>query len=156
MSSVPGDPSAVRIVRRFRAPVEAVFAAWTSAEMLRRWYPPGHDWDTPVAEVDVRVGGRLRIVMRSPSGDEFGGGGEYREVDPPRRLVFSWAWDRSEVAEGTQLVEVEFTDNRDGTTTVVMINRGLRDEQSKGSHREGWESSFDNLERELGRPVSDR
>jgi uncharacterized protein YndB with AHSA1/START domain len=149
MSSVPGDPSAVRIERRFRAPVEAVFAAWTSAEMLRRWYPPGHDWDTPVAEVDVRVGGRLRIVMRSPSGDEFGGGGEYREVDPPRRLVFSWAWDRSEVAEGTQLVEVEFTDNRDGTTTVVMINRGLRDERSRGSHREGWEGSFDNLDRVL-------
>ena len=148
--SASHDPTAIRIERTFRAPVEAVFAAWTSAEMLRRWYPPGHDWDTPVAEVDVRVGGRLRIVMRSPSGDEFGGGGEYREIDPPRRLVFTWAWDRSEAAEGTQLVEVEFTDNRDGTTTVVMINRGLRDERSKGSHREGWEGSFDNLDRVLG------
>jgi uncharacterized protein YndB with AHSA1/START domain len=149
--SAPHDPTAIRIERTFRAPVEAVFAAWTSAEMLRRWYPPGADWDTPVAEIDVRVGGRLRLVMRDPTGDEFGGGGEYREIDPPRRLVFTWAWDRPDIAEGTQLVEVEFTDNRDGTTTVVMINRGLRDERSKASHREGWDGSFDNLDRVLAR-----
>jgi uncharacterized protein YndB with AHSA1/START domain len=147
----PDDPTAIRIERTFHAPVGAVFAAWTSAEMLRRWYPPGADWDTPVAEVDVRVGGKLRLVMRDPTGDEFGGGGEYREIDRPRRLVFSWAWDRPDIAEGTQLVEVEFTDNRDGTTTVVMINRGLRDDQSRASHREGWEGSFDNLERVLAR-----
>jgi uncharacterized protein YndB with AHSA1/START domain len=51
--SAQPDPSAIRIERRFRSPVEAVFAAWTSAEMLRRWYPPGADWDTPVAEIDV-------------------------------------------------------------------------------------------------------
>jgi uncharacterized protein YndB with AHSA1/START domain len=147
--SASPDPTAIRIERTFRSPVEAVFAAWTSAEMLRRWYPPGADWDTPVAEIDVRVGGKLRLVMRDPTGEEYGGGGEYREIDPPTRLVFTWAWDRSDVGQGTQLVEVEFTDNRDGTTTVVMINRGLRDEQARGSHREGWEGSFDNLDRVL-------
>jgi uncharacterized protein YndB with AHSA1/START domain len=149
--SAAHDPTAIRIERMFRAPVEAVFAAWTSAEMLRRWYPPGADWDTPVAEIDLRVGGKLRLVMRDPAGDEFGGGGEYREIDPPRRLAFTWAWDRSDARAETQLIEVEFTDNQDGTTTVVMVNRGLRDEQSKGSHREGWEGSFDNLDRLLAR-----
>ena len=149
--SAPQDPAAIRIERTFRAPIEAVFAAWTSPEVLRRWYPPGADWETPVAEVDLRVGGELRIVMRDPSGDEFGGGGEYREIDPPRRLVFTWTWDRPDVAEGTQLVEVDFADNGDGTTTVVMINRGLHDEKSQRSHREGWEGSFDNLERALAR-----
>ncbi len=97
------DPAAIRIERRFAAPAQVVFEAWTSAELLRRWYPPGADWDTPVAEVDLRVGGRLRLVMRSPDGEEFGGGGEYREITPPTRLVFTWAWDRSDVAEGVQL-----------------------------------------------------
>jgi uncharacterized protein YndB with AHSA1/START domain len=149
--SAPHDSTAIRIERTFRAPAEAVFEAWTSAEMLRRWYPPGADWDTPVAEVDPRVGGKLRLVMRSPTGDEFGGGGEYREISPPTRLVFTWAWDRSVLGQGTQLVEVEFTDHGDGTTTVVMTNRGLRDEQSKESHREGWEGSFNNLDRVLAR-----
>jgi uncharacterized protein YndB with AHSA1/START domain len=144
---VTGDPTSIRIERRYAAPAKAVFEAWTSAEMLRRWYPPGADWDTPVAEVDLRVGGRLRIVMRSPSGEEFGGGGEYREVAAPSRLVFTWAWDRADVAVGTQVVEVDFTEHPDGTTTVVMTNRGVAGEQARESHREGWEGSFDNLAR---------
>ena len=55
------DPTAIRIERTFAAPANEVFEAWTSAELLRRWYPPGADWDTPVAEVDLRIGGRLRL-----------------------------------------------------------------------------------------------
>jgi len=141
----------IRIERTFAAPARDVFAAWTSAELLRRWYPPGADWTTPVAEVDVRVGGRLRLVMRSPHGAEFGGGGEYREITPPRRLVFTWTWDRVDVAAGVHLIEVDFIEHTDGTTTVVMTNSGLADEQSRESHREGWDESFDNLERLVGR-----
>ena len=145
------DPTAIRIERTYAAPAIEVFEAWTSAELLRRWYPPGADWETPVAEVDLRVGGRLRLVMRSPDGEEFGGGGGYREITPPTRLVFTWSWDRSDVGEGVQLVEVDFTEHTDGTTTVVMTNRGLADERSRESHREGWEGSFDNLARVVSR-----
>jgi uncharacterized protein YndB with AHSA1/START domain len=147
----PNDPTAIRIERTYAAPAVEVFEAWTSAELLRRWYPPGADWDTPVAEADLRVGGRLRLVMRSPDGEEFGGGGEYREITPPTRLVFTWRWDRSDVGEGVQLIEVDFTERADGTTTVVMTNRGLADERSRESHREGWEGSFDNLVRVVSR-----
>ena len=143
--SAPDDPTTIRIRRTFRAPVGAFFAAWTSPEMLRRWYGPGADWDIPLAELDLRVGGRLSVAMRSPAGDIVGGAGEYREIDPPRRLVFTWTWDR-DAGEATQLVEVEFTDNFDGTTTVVLTNGGLRDEQDRESHRDGWEASFDNLD----------
>jgi uncharacterized protein YndB with AHSA1/START domain len=146
---VTEDPGAIRLERTFRAGADAVFAAWTNPEMLRLWYGPGADWDTPLAELDPRVGGRLRVAMRDPAGNVFGGGGEYREVDPPRRLVFTWTWDRPEAGEGTQVVEIDFTDNGNGTTTVVMINRGLRDEPSRESHREGWDGSFDNLDRLL-------
>ena len=145
----PSDPPAVRLERTFDAPAQAVFDAWTSAEVLRRWWPAGADWETPVAEVDVRVGGRLRLVMCSPDGEEFGGSGEYVEIAPPERLVFTWTWDGHEGHEGTQLVEVEFREQEDGTTTVVLTNWGLRDEESRGSHREGWAASFDNLDRVL-------
>lgn len=147
--AIPRDPSPLRLERRFDAPIREVFEAWTSAEVLRRWWPAGPDWETPIAEVDVRVGGRLRLVMRSPDGEEFGGRGEYLEIAPPERLVFTWAWDGHEGHEGTQLVEVEFLAQEDGTTTVVLTNRGLRDEESKRLHRAGWEASFDNLERFL-------
>jgi uncharacterized protein YndB with AHSA1/START domain len=115
--------------------------------VLKRWWPAGSDWETPVAEVDARVGGSLRLVMRSPEGEEFGGRGEYLEITSPERLVFTWAWDGQEGE--AQLVEVEFNEHDDGTTTVVLTNRGLRDEESKRSHREGWQASFDNLERVL-------
>jgi uncharacterized protein YndB with AHSA1/START domain len=145
------DPTSIRLERTFAAPAAEVFEAWTSAEMLRRWYPPGADWDTPVAEVDLRVGGELRVVMRSPDGEEHGGGGEFREITPPRRLVFTWTWDSPHAGRGPQLVEVDFSEQADGTTTVVLTNSGLRDEESRSSHREGWEGSFDNLDRVLAR-----
>jgi uncharacterized protein YndB with AHSA1/START domain len=141
------DPSAIRIERTFAAAAHVVFDAWTSPQMLRRWYPPGADWETPVAEIDLRVGGRLRIVMRSPDGEEAGGGGEFREIMAPTRLVFTWAWDRPELGAGGQLVEVDFTANADGTTTVLLTNSGLADESARESHRDGWDGSFDNLDR---------
>jgi uncharacterized protein YndB with AHSA1/START domain len=144
--STPQEPTVLRLERTFDAPAQAVFDAWTTAEVLRRWWPAGSDWDTPVAEVDVRVGGSLRLVMRSPDGVEFGGSGEYLEITRPERLAFTWTWDGE---EDSQLVEVEFHERADGTTTVVLTNRGLRDEDAKRSHRDGWEASFDNLERVL-------
>lgn len=139
------DPTAIRIERTFPAAIDAVFAAWTSADLLRRWYPPGADWDTPVAEVDLRVGGRLRLVMRDPAGREYGGLGEYREITPPTRLVFTWQWDRAELGPGRQLVEIDFTGHPDGTTTVVLVNGGL-DDTTREDHRDGWLGSFDNLD----------
>jgi uncharacterized protein YndB with AHSA1/START domain len=139
----------LRLERTFDAPAEDVFDAWLSPEVLRRWWPAGADWETPVAEVDARVGGRFRIVMRSPEGEEFGGSGEYLEITPPRRLVYSWTWDGHAGHEGTQLVEVEFEQRDDGSTGVVLLNRDLPDEESERLHREGWEGSFDNLERVL-------
>jgi uncharacterized protein YndB with AHSA1/START domain len=151
--SDPGsaDGSVLRIRRRFEAPPAEVFAAWTSPGMLRLWYPPGRDWETPVAEVDLRVGGKLRVVMRNPAGESYGGGGEYREITPPTRLVFTWTWDHAEIGTGTQLVEIDFVAAPDGSTTVEMTNSGLSDERSRQGHREGWEGSFENLARVLSR-----
>ncbi len=56
----------LRIERTFDAPATDVFEAWTSTEVLRRWLHVGPDWETPVAEADLRVGGAVRIVMRDP------------------------------------------------------------------------------------------
>jgi uncharacterized protein YndB with AHSA1/START domain len=143
------DPSSIRIERIIKAPRQIVFEAWLSADVLRRWWPAGSDWETPVAEVEPRVGGRLRLVMRSPEGEEFGGTGEYLEIQPPERLVFRWIWDGHADHEGDQLVEVELNDRGDGTTEVVLTNTGLADDDARRSHEEGWHASFDNLEREL-------
>ena len=146
---IPPDAIPLRLQRTFKAPAQAVFEAWTTSELLKRWWPAGSDWETSVAEVDVRVGGRLRLVMRSPDAKEFGGRGEYLEVTPPARLVFTWTWDGHEGHEGTQVIEVEFVERQDGTTTVVLTNRGLEGEEARRTHRSGWEASLDNLDRVL-------
>jgi len=101
----------------------------------------------PVAEVDARVGGALRLVMRHPEGKEFGGSGEYIEVDPPRRLVFTWTWDSRDPGERRQLVEVEFDDRGDETTTVIEQRAPGRGIQARAPRR--WQASFDNLDRLL-------
>ena len=96
------------IERAYQAPAQRVFDAFTSVEVMRRWWHPAPDWETPEASVDLRVGGRLRVVMRDPDTDRrYGGGGEYTEIDPPRRLVFTWIWDddRDQVR---QLIEIDF------------------------------------------------
>ena len=143
MTGRGGHAAVLRIERTFTAPATRVFEAWTSAEVLRRWWHAEHDWETPVAEVDVRVGGAIRLVMRNPlDGSEHGGGGEYTAIEPPRRLAFTWAWDSEPAVR--QLVELEFIDHG-GRTTVVMTHTGIPDGET-GDYRDGWQKSFDNLD----------
>ena len=138
----------LRIERTFGASADAVFDAWTSVEVLRRWWPAGPDWTNPFAEIDLRVGGRLRLVMRDPDGVEYGGGGRYVVIERPTRLVFTWQWDDPSLGAGEQRVEVTFTANPGVSTTVVLVNPGLTDDV-EADHDEGWRLSFDNLDRVL-------
>ena len=132
--------------RTFDAPAQRVFDAWTNPEVLRRWWHVERDWETTVAEVDLRVGGAVRVVMRDPQKDaEYGGGGQYLEVDPPRRLVFTWFWDGNDTR---QLIEIDFEETG-GVTTVRFTHRDLWDEEAVRSHEDGWGKCFDNLERVL-------
>src|SRR3989441_9138601 len=94
-----------------------VFQAWTRPEELKRWSAPG-DLTTPVAEVDLRVGGRYRIDMRAPDGTLHRVTGTYRQVDPPNRLVYTWQWETTPGATET-LVTVELHDPA-GRTEVVL------------------------------------
>src|SRR5439155_22631885 len=76
----------VRIVDLFEAPREVVFAAWTEPERLKRWWGPGF-FETVSAEVDLRPGGRYELLLEPGS---MRLGGEFREVTPPQRLVYTW------------------------------------------------------------------
>jgi uncharacterized protein YndB with AHSA1/START domain len=138
----------LHIERVFQAPAQAVFDAWTNEEVLRRWFHAEHDWETPEAKVDLRVGGAVRVVMRDPHKDaKHGGGGHYTEIDPPTRLAFTWTWDNDDDDRQT-LIELDF-EEAEGVTTVRMIHNNLRDEESARSHEKGWTACFDNLDRTL-------
>jgi uncharacterized protein YndB with AHSA1/START domain len=136
----------LRIERTFDASAEQVFDAWTSEEVLRRWFHSVQGWDTPIAEVDLRVGGKIRLAMREPDGTEHAMGGEYTLIDRPHRLAMTWSFD--ELPGNPQTVELEFTE-REGRTTVVLVNRNIATDERRDAQDNGWRGSLDQLERLL-------
>lgn len=136
----------LNLERTFRAPAEAVFDAWTSEKVMRRWFYGRKAWEAPVAEVDLRVGGAVRVVMRDPeTGTEHGGGGSYTEIERPNRLAFTWSWDDD---DRETLIEIDFEASGEGTA-VRFTHSNLRDVESARNHEEGWNTCFDNLEEAL-------
>jgi uncharacterized protein YndB with AHSA1/START domain len=136
----------VRIERTFEAPAEDVFDAWTNPEVIRRWFRPGRGWGEASAVVDLRVGGKVSVVMRAPDGSEVGAGGEYTLIERPHRLAFTWTFDDD--PSNQQMIELEFSE-QDGATTVVFVNSNISGEDRRDSQYEGWQACIDNMERVL-------
>lgn len=136
----------VRIERTLDAPAEDVFDAWTSEEVISRWFRPKEGWREADAEVDLRVGGRIRVMMRTPDGEPVGAGGEYTLIERPHRLAFTWTFDDDRSNE--QMIELEFTE-RDGATTVLFVNSDISDGRRRDSQYEGWSTCFDEIGRVL-------
>ena len=134
----------VRIERIFAAPAEDVFDAWTSPEVMRRWFHCAPDWETPEAEVDLRVGGKVRVVMRRPDGTEVEAQGEYALIDRPHRLVMNWAFDDD--PSNQQLIELYFSES-EGSTRVLMVNSGISTGKRRAAQDWGWHGCLDQLER---------
>ena len=104
-------------------------------------------YTTPIAEVDLRVGGRYRLGMKPPDRDVvLIVGGTYREVERPARLVYTWAWEGSDAPE--TLVTVEFHD-RGASTEVVLIHENFTDGKVRDEHVGGWSGCLDRLARLL-------
>ena len=137
----------LRIERTFAASAEDVFDAWTSPEVMRRWFHCAPDWDTPEADVDLRVGGKVRVVMRKPDGTEVEAQGEYTLIDRPHRLVMTWTFHDDPLNE--QLIELFFSKS-EGSTTVLMVNKGISTDARRDSQDRGWRGCFDELERAMG------
>lgn len=133
----------VRIEKVLEAPRDAVFRAWTTPEGLRRWWGPG-DYTTPLAEVDLRPGGTYHLVMEPPDGAQLHVGGTYREVDPPRRLVYTWQWTSGVPDPRESVVTVEFED-LGSRTRVTLVHDGFDEAAPVEPYESGWQSGFDKL-----------
>ena len=133
----------LQLTRTFAAPRGKVFRAWTDPEEVKKWFhPPGYE--TPSAEIDLRVGGKYRLGMRKlPDGEVFYLSGSYREVRRPERLVYTWQWE-AEPELGDTLVTVQFHD-RGGSTEVVLTHKLFPTEKARQEHERGWSGGLDNL-----------
>ena len=89
----------VQVSRRIPAAAAELFRAWTEPDQLRRWSCP-EGAEVSEATVDLRVGGRYRIRMTGSAGGVFTVSGAYREIDPPRRLVYTWDWEEEALRVG--------------------------------------------------------
>jgi len=130
------------LVRRIKATPAKVYAALTKPDELMRWWRPDAG-PALRAEADVRPGGRFHIVFRTEDGEEHGSRGEYREVVPGERLVFTW--ERETLKEPASVVTIVLRSIAEGTE-LTLTHTGFPDEAERDDHRDGWSGAFDHLE----------
>lgn len=138
------EQATVRLVEVFEATRERVFAAWTEPEQLKAWWGPG-EFRTIEASLDLRVGGAYELVLKAPAG---GGlmrlAGEFREVRPPERLVYSWRWESGVPDRRESLVTIEFRD-LGGRTEVVLVHDNFAGPGPVEMYELGWSSGLQKL-----------
>jgi len=138
------------IERVFNTPRELVFKAWTDPQHARQWFGPR---DHPAREVtmDVRPGGRWRGCLRSiETGQELWLGGVYREIVPPERLVFTFAWEEEGERGLETLVTIIFAEH-EGKTHMTLRQTPFQSDGERDGHRGGWSSAFDRLDELVSR-----
>jgi uncharacterized protein YndB with AHSA1/START domain len=137
--------ASLSIARTLKATPEKVFEAWTQPEALKRWFGPGDAMAVRV-EMDVRVGGRYRVVLRAASGEEHRVAGIYREVVAGRKLVFTWAWESTPQRESLVTVEIAPTA---GGASLLLTHERFFDEAARERHQQGWTASLQRLQHAL-------
>lgn len=147
-ASTTGPEAVVEIRRTFAATPEQVFDAWTKPEMIAKWLcrvPTGPE--VKVQVVELRPGGRLQLEALEPTGEVWRLRSEYREVERPKRLVFTWKWD-GHAEKGESVVTVEFRRmGNSNFTEVTLRHEGLPTAKECEDHRKGWMECLDQLER---------
>ena len=138
------DALRLRLQRVLPAGRVLVFEFFTDPNQLARWWGP-KGFSTPNLEFDPRVGQSFRIEMQPPESDAFYLTGEFREVDPPTRLAYSFRWEAPDPDDVETLVDLSFRDL--GESTEVVFTQGpFKTEARFALHRDGWTDGFDKLE----------
>ena len=134
----------LHLERVLPAPPERVFALSTEPQLLGQWWGP-NGFSVPSVEVDARVGGRYRIEMQPPSGDAFFLSGEFREVEPGSRLVYTFRWEPPDPDDRETVVVLSLRTL--GESTALTVDHGdFATEERRALHVQGWSESIDRLE----------
>ena len=132
------------LTRSFPVPPERVWRAWTDPQALKRWFGPGGATPVSLANLDVRVGGRYRIVFGGPDGKAHEVQGIYREVVPHSKLVFTWTWPNS-TPERESVITIELR-GAGRNTEFIFRQEQFFDATVRDNHHNGWTESFLKLE----------
>jgi uncharacterized protein YndB with AHSA1/START domain len=138
------DDLTLEINRSFPVATPLVFDAFTDSNQLARWWGP-EGFSIASLEFDPRVGESYRIEMQPPEGEAFYLTGQFRVVDPPTRLSYTFRWEDPDPDDVETVVDLSFRDF--GESTEVVFNQGLfRTEARRALHRDGWTDSLNKLE----------
>ena len=141
------DGRTLEMTRVVPAARPVVFGAFSDAHELAKWWGP-NGFTIPSLEFEPRVGERYRIEMQPPEGDSFFLTGEFREVDPPTRLAYTFVWEPPDPDDVETEVGLTFRD-LGGSTEVAFTQGTFKTEQRRALHRDGWTDGFEKLERLL-------
>ncbi len=141
------DPLVLRLKRFLPFPRTVVYRALTKPGELARWWGP-RGFSVPSIDFDPVVDGSYRIAMQPPEGDLFYLSGEFREVDSPARLAYTFRWSPPDPDDRETLVTLSLQDRDDGTE-VLLIQGGFATEDRRALHEAGWTDSFERLEQML-------
>lgn len=141
------EKPSLNLQRHYPVAPEKVWRAWTDPQALAKWWGPGPGEPVSLAELDVRVGGRFRIVFGGADGKMHECAGAYKEVVPNKKLVFTWSWPNS-TPERVSVVTIEFRAAGKGTD-LLFKHEQLFDEAARDGHQRGWTGALDKLERFL-------
>jgi uncharacterized protein YndB with AHSA1/START domain len=142
---MPADTQ-ILITREFGAPRRLVYKAWTTPELIKRWWS-GDRGEVTIAEVDLRPGGTWRYVMTANGGFEVAFHGEYREIVPGERIVSTEIYEGMPDAEA--VVTATFTESGGRTTLTLLVQhatREYRDAHINSGMEDGMQESMDHLE----------
>ena len=149
--ALPTTETTLYLKRMVSAPRAKVFKAWTNPAELKKWFAINADYETPIAEVDLRVGGKYRIGMKPKAKDAVHvATGVYREIRPPEKLVFTWSWE-GEAEKIDTLVTVEFRD-MGSSTEIILKHEFFPDGPTRDKHMEGWTGCLNMLAEQLHVP----
>ena len=146
MTTKGSEKLSLEIKRLIKAPRDRVYAAWTDTAQLKQWFGP-ENVQTRELIADARAGGAFRWDLTNSDGEKMTMRGEYRELQPGKKIVFTWQWQDDEDWENhISIVTVELSD-RDGDTELRLTHGQLPNEASRDGHTRGWESALDKLEK---------
>jgi len=148
MSAKRAEKTSLEIKRFLNVPRNRVYEAWTDPVQLRQWFGP-ESVRTRDLVAETRVGGKFRWDLTNPEGEEMTVQGEYRDLQPGRKIVFTWQWQDDETWEShNSIVTVELSDVAGGTE-LRLLHEQLPSEESRDNHNDGWKSLLNKLDKFL-------
>jgi len=139
--------------RVLSAPPSRVFRALTEPRELARWWGPD-GFQIPSIESDLRPGGDYRIAMQPPEGDLFYLAGEFRQLDPPRLVSYTFRWEHPNPEDRETLVTLSLRDIGGGSTELALDQGDFATERRRALHEQGWTQSLNHLEQLMAAPTS--